>query len=89
MRPEPSEFKDLTPEQIKSYLALRKNMQAEYFMIVVMVLFSVTLLSALLAAFWKNEYAFASVMGIVDGTLGCIMWRIAKFYFPNGDYIPN
>ena len=36
MRPDPSEFKDFTPEQIKSYLALRKNMQAEFFMKVVM-----------------------------------------------------
>ena len=82
MHPDPSEFKDFTPAQIKSYLALRRNMQAEYFMVVIVVLFSITLLCALLAAFWKNEYALASVMGIVDGTLGCIMWRIAKFYFP-------
>ena len=82
MRPDPSESRDFTPAQIASYLALRRNMQAERFMIVIVVLFSITLLCALLAAFWKNEYAFASAMAIVDGTLGFIMWRFAKFYFP-------
>ena len=83
MRPDPSEFKDLTPAQIKIYLALRRNMQLEIFMIVIVFLFSVVLFCTLFAAFWKNEYAFASVMGIVDGTLGAIMWRIGKFYFPD------
>ena len=82
MRSDPSEFKDFTPAQIASYLALRRNMQAERFMFVMVVLFSITLLCALLAAFWKNEYAFASVMAIVDGTLGLFMWRFAKFYYP-------
>ena len=82
MRSDPSEFKDLTPQQIGSYLALRKNIQAELFMKVIVVLFAITLGSSLLAAFWKNEYAFASIMGIVDGLLGIVMRRIARFYFP-------
>ena len=49
---------------------------------VIVVLFAITLGSSLLAAFWKNEYAFASIMGIVDGLLGVVMRRIARFYFP-------
>ena len=82
MHPNPSEFKDLTPEQINSYLALLKNLQAVFFMKVMVSLFAAILISAIFAAFWKNEYAFASVMAIVDGLLGVVIRRIARFYFP-------
>ena len=82
MHPDPTEFKDFTPEQINSYLALRKNLQAEFFMQVMVGLFTIILIAALVAAFWKNEYAFASIISVVDGILGFVIWRIARFYFP-------
>ena len=82
MRPDPSEFKDFTPAQIKSYLALHRNVQAAFLMKAIVGIFVITVFSALLAAFWKNEYAFASIMTIFDSVLGAIMWRIAIFYFP-------
>ena len=81
MHPDPSEFKDLTPEQINCYIALRKNLHAATFMQWMLGLFGIILLSAVFAAFAK-EYAFASIMGIVDGVLGFVIRRIARFYFP-------
>ena len=82
MHLDPSKFKDFTPEQINCYIALSKNVQAGFFMKVMSGLFTVILISALFAAFWKNEYAFASIMAMVDGVLGAVIWRIARFYFP-------
>ena len=82
MRPDPSEFKDFTPAQIKSYLALHRNVQAAFLMKAIVGIFAITFLSALLAAFWKNEYAFASIIGVFDTMLSAVMWRLVRFYFP-------
>ena len=78
----PADFKDLTPEQVTVFLALQKNLQAFFFMKVILGLFFVVLVSALVAAFSHDAYAFSCILGIVDGTLGLIVYRIARDLFP-------